>query len=312
MKAPLICSICRGWFEDADACPSCDFQCREVKLSWTYWLTSLVIQVHSLLRSTFRERRGVVKLLGVPPAIGFALLNYFARPQPALNRKIIYSSGGHASYKQGTSKGGAYHFIKFAYDCMAQINWAFPLHDYFPKTAMNSTRLVTRGRFSDLRLWGTPCQFKYVWAVQKKLGALVTTGTHVFSVSANITHIGHADGLPRWNTEYGRWVVEQQVEHIVAVKNAIIAFPARPFRANHKLAGVVHRLAVWANQPTVLPATVGSATPIAPEDAGDDGSAVDGCVDAVAWVEDTEDVEDADISEEEFSELSDHESDDCS
>ena len=298
MKAPLICSFCRGWFEGEDACPSCRFDCREVQISWTYWLTAVLIQVHNILRSTFRERRGVVKLLGVPPAIGFALLNYFARPEPAVNRRVVYGKD-HPSYFQGSSKGKTYHLIRFAYDCMAHVKWAFPLHEKFPKTSQDSARLVTRGRFSDVRLFGTPVQFKYLWQVQRKLGSVVTEGNHVFTVSANITHIGLATGLPRWNVEYGRWVVEQQTEHIDAVKSAVKSFPARPLRRTHKLAGLVHPLNAWADEPTVVKAGIGVFDAVA-------DAVADGVADAVADSEEHSDYVD-DV--EEFSELSDDLSD---
>ena len=75
----------------------------------------LMAQVHGMLQSTFRERRGVVMLLGVPPEVGFALMQHFAKPSPAINKKPIYDET-HPSWKQGTNKGGTYHFIQLAYD----------------------------------------------------------------------------------------------------------------------------------------------------------------------------------------------------
>ena len=245
--------------------------------SWSYWLWAIMAQVHGMLKSTFRERRGVVTLLGVPPAVGFALLDYFSRPRPGQGGRKYNED--HPSYKQGTSAGKVYHFIKFAYDCMADVEWAFPLGDLYHKTCADAARLVTRGRFSDLRLWATPVQFKYKWAVQRHLGA-PTMGVHTFSVSANVTHIGLEDGQPRFNMEYGRWVAEQQQEQIDAVKRAIKKFPSRPLRANHSLAGVQHRLLDWAQQPTPLPHAVAAPVAVAAateyngsddEDEADDG-----------------------------------------
>ena len=68
-----------------------------------------------MLRATFRERRGVVTLLAMPPVVGFAMMDYFARPRPHKNKEPIYKEG-HTTWRQGTSKGGAYHFIEFSYD----------------------------------------------------------------------------------------------------------------------------------------------------------------------------------------------------
>ena len=205
-----------------------------------------------MLKATFRERRGVVTLHGVPPAVGFALLDYYAWPRAGTNRGGAVYTVDHPSYNQGTSAGKSYHFIKFAYDNMLDAAWAFPLDNYYPKTCVGPVRLVTNGRFNDLRVFGTPVQFKYKWAVQKEAGQAVM-GVHTFTVTANIGHIGLHDGTPRFNTEYGRWVAEQQLEHITAVKSAIERFPVRPFRTTHKMAGVVHPLADWANAPTPMP-----------------------------------------------------------
>jgi hypothetical protein len=194
--------------------------------SWSYWLWAIMAQVHGMLKSTFRERRGVVTLLGVPPAVGVALLDYFSRPRPGQGGRKYNED--HPSYKQGTSAGKVYHFIKFAYDCMADVEWAFPLGDLYHKTCADAARLVSRGRFSDLHLWATPVQFKYKWAVQRHLGA-PTMGVHTFSVSANVTHIGLEDGQLRFNMEYGRWVAEQQQEQIDAVKRAIKSSRLAPY-----------------------------------------------------------------------------------
>ena len=221
-------------------------------LSWNYWLWAVQAQAHNLLKATFRERRGVVQLHAVPPAVLFALLNHFARPRPHLNKDAVYKQG-HATWTQGTSKGGAYHFIKFSYNEMDHCTWAFNLGDLYDKTCADSTRIVTNGRLSDARLWGTPVQFKLKWAVQQQLGE-ATYGVNTFTVSANITHVGlRADAPPRYNLEYGRWVAELQQEHLVAVKKAVLKFPVRPFSRKHKLFGVVHPLHEWANTPTPLP-----------------------------------------------------------
>jgi len=118
MERPLVCSICRGFFSGADSCPSCDFSCRTVHLSWNYWLWGILAQVHGMLKATFRERRGVVTLHGVPPAVGFALLDYFAWPRAGTNRGGAVYTVDHPSYNQGTSAGKTYHFIKYAYDNM--------------------------------------------------------------------------------------------------------------------------------------------------------------------------------------------------
>ena len=81
-------------------------------------------------------------------------------------------------------------------------------------------------------------------------------GVHTFTVTANITHIGREDGQPRYNMEYARWVAELQLEHLLAMQRAVVAFPARPLRATHTLAGVVHPLHMW--QP-FMPAVVEAA-----------------------------------------------------
>jgi hypothetical protein len=142
---------------------------------------------------------------------------------------------------------------------MEHAAWGFPLSDFYPKTCAGPVRLVKGKAFTDARLWGTPVQFKYRWAVQKAVGAL-TSGMHTFTISSNITHVGlgiaengQSEGVPRYNAEYGRWVAELQQEHIVAVKKAITMFPARPLRKTHSLAGVVHPLREWAQLPTTLP-----------------------------------------------------------
>ena len=253
--------------------------------------------MHGMLRANFRERRGVITLHGVPPAVGFALLNYFARPRAGTNPKGAVYTKDHLSYKQGTSAGKTYHFIKFAYDNMADVGWAFPLDDYYPKTCVGPVRLVTSGRFNDCRVWGTPCLFKYKWAVQKVRGE-ATMGVHCFTVSGNIGHIGMSDGMPRFNNEYGRWVAEQQLEHILSVKSAVKRFPVRPLKSTHKLHDCAHPLLAWAVSPTPMP--VVAAAPVAEgdtdEEDDDDDDEVDidisdgqceggDSVDAYAWVD---------------------------
>ena len=114
LKRPLRCSECRGWFDGPLTCTGCDFLAREVKLSWSYWQWAVMAQVHNLLKAAFRERRGVVTLLGVPPAVGFALLKHFAWPNRLINRGGAVYTAAHHSWKQGTSVGKKWHFIKFA------------------------------------------------------------------------------------------------------------------------------------------------------------------------------------------------------
>ena len=181
-------------------------------------------------------------------------MQHFSRPRATNGKAFVYNAN-HPSWKQGTSRGKTYHFMKFAYDTMAHVEWAFPLGDYYYKTCAGAVRLVTGARFSDLRLWGTPVQFKYKWAVQQVLGA-ATPGVHTFTISANITHAALANGVPRWNFEYNAWVSEQQQEHLLAVKEAITNFPVRPLRRNHTLAGQVHPLKDWATLPTPLSSVV--------------------------------------------------------
>ena len=269
MKRPLVCAACRGFFEGSDQCQDCNFRCREVSLSWNYWLWALLAQVHGMLRATFRERRGVVTLLGVPPAVGFVMLNYFAWPRAGVNRGGAKYNKDHPSHRQGTSKGKTYHFLQFAYDCMNDVNWAFPLDMYYPKTCVGPVRLVTKGRFSDARIWGTPVQFKYKWAVQRQLGAAVQ-GVHTFSVTANVGNIHLADGGHLFNTEYEMWVAEQQQEQICAVKAAIQKFPVRPLRATHRLAKVQHPLLEWAGLPTPLPQVQAAGVTTVSDDEYDD------------------------------------------
>ena len=189
-----MCANCRGFFEGAAECRACSFQCRELVTSWNYWWWAIIAQVHNLLQSQWRERRGKVVLLGVPPEVGFALMNYFAWPQPALNKTGPVYRSDHPSWKQGTSAGKKYHFMQYAYDCMEHVKWAFPLHQFYPKTCgKGAVRLVSKGRFNDPRWWGTPVQFKYKWAASRKLG-VPTMGVHVFTIDANIGHVGIADG----------------------------------------------------------------------------------------------------------------------
>ena len=162
----------------------------------------------------------------------------------------VYTSD-HRSWMQGTSKSNTFHFFKFAYDCMAHVEWAFPLHNYFKRDSDGPVRLVSRKMWQDLRLWGTPVQFSFKWGVQQVLGSL-TQGAGTFTISSNITHVGKQwpGAQPRWNTEYKRWVIEQQMEHLVAIKEAVASFPRLRLRATHKLSGVAHPLAEWALLPT--------------------------------------------------------------
>ena len=222
-------------------------------------------QIHNQLQARYRERRGVVTLLGVPPAVGFALLAHFARPRPAKNKAPVYTST-HPSYKQGTSAGKKYHFIKFAYNNFDDVEWAFPLHNYYPQTSVGPVRLATGTRWQDGRVWGTPVQFKYKWALQRTLG-VPSMGVHTFTVTSNVTHIGREDGQPRYNMEYARWVAELQLEHLLAMQRAVAAFPARPLRARHSLAGVVHPLKEW--QP-LMPAVIESPFVSVSDDEDDD------------------------------------------
>jgi hypothetical protein len=235
-------------------------------------------QLHNLLQATFRERRGVITLNAVPPEVGFALLRHFAWPRPSVNRKGPTYTSAHPSWKQGTSKGNAYHFIKFAHDNMLDVEWSLPLENFFGrhKTSVGPVRLVSKNRFQDARLFGTPVQYKYKWAVQRAIG-VPTPGVHVFTITANITHVNHQDPLDvRFNHEYGRWVGEQQVEHIDAVKRAILSFPARPLRATHSLSGVVHPLAEWATTPTPTPHTIGGDISVSDDEDDDDDDDDDG------------------------------------
>ena len=222
-----------------------------------------------MLRATFRERRGVVTLLAMPPVVGFAMMDYFARPRPHKNKEPIYKEG-HTTWRQGTLKGGAYHFMEFSYDEQDHTEWAFNLGDFYHKTCADATRVVTNGRLSDLRVWANPVQFKYKWTAQSKLGES-TFGANTLTIKANITHIPLTEGAPpRFNMEYGRWVAELQQEHIVAAKKAVLKFPVRPFRRSHKLYAVKHPLLEWAAKPTPLPAVVDAQAFYDAATAGDD------------------------------------------
>ena len=296
MKCPLICQVCRGWFEGPDECHRCRLDSHECVVSWNYWYWGILAQVHNLLRSSFRERRGVVTLLGVPPAVGFGLLRHFAHPCPGTNRKGPIYTADHPSYKQGTSKGKKYHFIQYAYNDMEHAEWAFPLGDHYHKTCAQAVRLVSKGRFSDVRWWGTPVQFKYKWAVQRSAGS-ATQGVHTFTIMANIGHVGLADGLPRWNIEYTRWVLELQLDHLMRVQQAVATFPVRKLRATHKLAGVVHPLSEWVatmphchNPPENPPVPPVAAT--AEPGASDRPPSATTEPDAYAWLEDDDSDED--------------------
>ena len=230
LKRPLMCHACNGWFEGEEDCDGCRLSYHQVTIQWDYWLWAAIGQVHNLLQARFRERRGVVELLGVPPPVGLALIRHFATPRAHIQGATAYGPA-HASWKQGTSAGKKYHFVKFAYDTMEDVKWAFPLGDYYPKTAASAVRLVSKRRWADVRIWGTPVQFKYKWAAQRTLGE-TTVGVHVFTITANITHVGigmaAAVGaaaetqVPRYNIEYARWTAEQQQEQLVAAKDAII------------------------------------------------------------------------------------------
>ena len=147
---------------------------------------------------------------------------------------------------------------------------AFPLHEYFNfyKTCSGPVRFVCAKRWQDIRFLGTPVQFKFKWAVQKTLG-MPTPGVATFSITANVGHVGMANGALRWNTEYKRWVAEQQLEQIVAVKEAIQSFPCRPLRQTHRLSGVPHPLREWSDLPTLMP-VVQNAQEVDGEDGGDE------------------------------------------
>ena len=82
----------------------------------------------------------MITLLGVPPEVGFALLHHYARPRNG----GVYSKE-HESWRQGTSRNGRKHFIKYAYDNIQDVRWAFPLHEFYPKTAMHNVRLASVG-----------------------------------------------------------------------------------------------------------------------------------------------------------------------
>ena len=275
MERPLRCAACRGWFEGANECPGCCSLAREVTTSWSYWLSAIMHQVHTLLQARFRERRGVVTLLGVPPEVGFALIKHFAWPNRAANRHPVYTPA-HPNWKQATSKGGKKHMIKFTYDDMSEVEWAFPLHNYFPTTALGAVRLASQKRWQDPRVWGTAVQFKYVWTAQRKLGIPVP-GVHTFTISSNITHVGMTpDAVPRFNMEYLRWVSELQYSHLLAVKHAVDAFPIRPLGKSHPLHGAVHSLADWVPQmPVVVPAAAGELADEGDDDDDDDDDDID-------------------------------------
>lgn len=226
-----------------------------------------------MLSPQYRERRGIVELLGVPPAIAFALINHFTRPEPSKNKTRVYGPG-HETWIEGTSKSGKFHVIRFSYMDMNHVKWAFPLHLFFPKEAMAAVRLVAKHRFCDPRMFGTPVQFKYRWPVEKVLG-VATQGLHMFTISANIGAVSLVDALPRWNYEYLRWTVEQQTQHLLTVQEAITSFPSRPLRQTHSLKGVPHPLAEWATQPIVLPAIVVPEHAADPDQVGDDASSDD-------------------------------------
>ena len=261
-----ICKCCRKWYAAAGECGRCMLDARQVVISWNPWLWAIMHMVHNLLRATYRERRGVANLFTVPVAVGFALLRHFARVRPAVHREPYYTPS-HPSWKQGTSKGGAWHFIKFAYDDMDHVEWGFPLHDYFKKTDSGPVRLVSKKMWQDLRVWATPVQFKFKWAAEKSLGVPVP-GVSTFSVSANITHIGKANAAERWNTEYLRWTAEQQQSQVVCAKAAVASFPRVPLRATHLLKNQRHPLQEWAASFTPLPSAPECA---ADKSGGDNG-----------------------------------------
>ena len=207
-----------------------------------------------MLQDRFRERRGIVQLLGVPPPVGFALMKHFANPNRALNRDMPKYTPAHPSWKQGASTGGKFMFQKFAYDDMMDTEWAFPLHQFYRKTCQGPVRLAKGTMWQDPRLLGTPTQFKYKWQVQKELG-VPTPGVHTFTISFNITHMGQEPtSAPRYNIAYERWVPELQLFHLSAIQKAVAAFPARPLSSKHPLFNAVHPLAHW--QPAMPVAAV--------------------------------------------------------
>ena len=150
LKRPLRCAACRGWFEGSNECPDCCSLAREVTTSWSYWQWAIMSAVHNLLQDRHRERRGVVTLLGVPPEVGFAILKHFAWPKWDVNRAGPVYTPDHPSWKQGTSAGKAYHFIKFSYSDMSEVEWAFPLHNHYPKTSLGPVRLASRHMWQDI------------------------------------------------------------------------------------------------------------------------------------------------------------------
>ena len=191
-------------------------------------------------------------MLAVPPAVGIALLKHFARPHPGINRLPVYTPA-HPSWKQGTSVSKTVHFIKFAYDTMVHAQWAFPLHDYFPKDSSGPVRVACRGAWQDLRVWGTPVQFKYKWAAQRALG-VPTPGVGTFTITCNVTHIGKQFGDERWNTEFNRWVAEQQMEHIIGGQGSGAGLPQQATAQDPcVLARKVHPLDTWSCTPTLRP-----------------------------------------------------------
>ena len=251
LKYPQICKCCSGWYDAAGDCAGCRLDARELIISWSPWLWTIMTMVHKLLQASYRERRGVVQLFTVPVAVGFALIRHFAKPNA---KGAPYYSPAHASWKQGTSRNRKWHFIKFAYDCMKHVEWGFALHEYshFYKTCSGPVRLVCGKTWQDVRVFGTPVQFKFKWAFQKTLG-VPTPGVSTFSITANIGHVGMTHGAYRWNTEYQRWVAEQQLEQLTVVKDAVKAFPRRPLRLTHRLSGVPHPLREWSDLPTPMP-----------------------------------------------------------
>ena len=112
--------------------------------------------------------------------------------------------------------------------------------------------------------------------MQKSLG-VPTPGVHTFTITANITHVGKAAGAARYNTEFKRWVPELQLEHLLAVKRAIAAFPGVPLGPKHPLKHQAHPLADW--QPVMPAVAANRRGPDEPAVADGDSDDDDDCDD---------------------------------
>ena len=134
-KRAAMCWTCRGWFEHPTLeCTGCSLRCREVTVNWNTFLWVIMAQVHTLLRASFREHRGVLTLLAMPPAVGIAMLKHFARPYPGINKLPVYTPA-HPSWKQGTSISNTVHFI---YQVRLR-------HDGARPVGLSASRLLPKG-----------------------------------------------------------------------------------------------------------------------------------------------------------------------